>query len=168
MPRHTAASCGLHSMRKWGLRSSTRAWASPKSAARGWASPRCVSAHLSWAAVASSSLSRRAVPKCWSVCHCPTRVPRSSENDGYSTHPRCRRPPSLQEGHDLAALIGARVRSCRRGKDGRGGRSACRTPSARRNLDGPADAKGERYRGYAKDPPTEPEHPRAGGNALRG
>src|SRR5215212_2805034 len=43
---------------------------SPQSPPRVWASPRCASARLSWAGVASSSPSQRAVPECWSVCHC--------------------------------------------------------------------------------------------------
>src|SRR5215204_4467585 len=42
----------------------------PRSVARAWASPQCANAHLSWAVVASRSLPQRAVPRCWSVCHC--------------------------------------------------------------------------------------------------
>src|SRR5215207_8466141 len=156
MPGQGHASCGLQSMRNWSWRSSTMAWASQRRVARVWDSPRCVSGHLSWAVVASSRVPQMAAPGRWSVCHCPRKVPRS-EKVGDPANPHRRRPPALPQGHGLPALIGTRFRGSRRGNNRRRGRGACRTTSARCGLDGPADAKGERYRGHAKDPPAEPE-----------
>src|SRR5215212_1209928 len=54
----------------WHYRSLTTASASPLSVVQAWASPRCESVHPSWAVVALSSLSQRAVPRCWSVYRC--------------------------------------------------------------------------------------------------
>src|SRR5829696_2990253 len=139
------------------------ALASLRSVARALASPRCAKGRLSWAGVASSSVPQRAAPGCWSIYHY-----RRSEEVGDSTYPHRRRPSSFQEGDDLPALIGTRIRSDRRGQNGREGRTECHRSSARRNLDGPADAGGKRHRGNTEDPPGEPERSHPGGNALRG
>src|SRR3712207_638032 len=112
MPRHKAASCGSPSMTMWRLRSLTTALVSLPNVARAWAFLRCTNGPLSWGGVALSTLSQRAVPKCWSVYRY-----QGSEEVGDPTYPHRRRPSSFQEGHDLLDLIGARVRSCRRGQN---------------------------------------------------
>src|SRR5919112_6840039 len=159
-------------MKMWRWRSLTTAWASPTSVTQAWVSPRCRSERANWEEVASSSLPHRAAPACSSIYRYPRRALwralRSSEKDGDSTHPSCRRPSSFQEGYGLPALLGARVRGGRRGNNRGRGRSACRTAAAGCGLDGPANARGERHRGHTEDPPGEPEQARPGGNALRG
>src|SRR5215213_10599741 len=167
MPGQGHASCDSLWMKMWRWRSLMTALVSPPSVARALVSLRCTNGHLSSVGAASSSLSQRVVLRCWSVYRCPRKVLRS-EKVGDPANLHRRRPSPLSQGCNLVALIGTRFRGSRRGNNGRRGRGACRTTSARCGLDGPADAKGERHRGHTKDPPAEPERARPGGNALRG